>query len=108
MATTTKTTTTTEKQKGWASERARALAGDPNAAKRFASLAAVLLDAEAQGERVLSFAELNKRAGLRRGERGDPVRAWASGLRKMRQLVPVGGWQVDAERGAVVLVHDDQ
>lgn len=86
---------------GWAAEKARAMAGNERSAGRFARLADVLLSAETQGQRRLSFAEANKRAGLQRGERGDPAASWRLALQRTRQLVPLA-WRVDAEAGALV------
>lgn len=107
MATKQTTTekSTTDTQSGWAAEKARAIAGNDRSAQRFARLAQVLLDAECEGERFLSFAAANERAALARGLRGDPAASWRLALQRTRQLVGgLDGWRVDAER--LALVHD--
>jgi hypothetical protein len=105
MATNKQTTveTTAEAAKGWAAEKARAMAGNDRAAGRFARLADVLLSAELAGERVLPYAEANKRAGLNRGATGDAAASWRLALQRTRQLCDVGPWRVEAEAGRLVL-----
>lgn len=88
----------------WAREKARAAAGKPGAAARFAKLAQVLLDAETKGEARISFADANTRAGLARGERGNPAASWRLALQRTRQLMPdtFDAWRVDADARALV------
>lgn len=97
---------TSETKKGWAAEKARAIQGNERSAQRFARLATVLLDAQCQGETVIRFAEVNTRANLSRGGRGDPAASWRLALQRTRQLCDIGPWRVDPDRGALVLQLD--
>ena len=88
----------------WAREKARALAGNGNSAARFAKLAQVLIEAESKGETRIGFADANTRAGLARGERGNPAASWRLALQRTRQLMPatLDAWRVDADGRALV------
>lgn len=94
----------TGKLSQWAAEKARAAAGKPGAAARFAKLAQVLLEAETKGETRIAFGDANARAGLARGERGNPAASWRLALQRTRQLMPdtFDAWRVDADGRALV------
>ena len=83
----------------WARERARALAGTGKAADRCNRLAEYLQGVAAKQKpgvsALVAYATINAGVGLKRGERGDMVRSFATSVSRMRSMynaasVPLG------------------
>jgi hypothetical protein len=81
--------------KGWAREKAQAVAGTKAPRSQHQRIYDALYMLAQSGVTELSFDDANKATGLQRGARGDAVASWALALSKSRTIVGDHGWSVD-------------